>query len=158
MATSLLGYGKLSAVKNQLNIPVSKKRKKRKLSEFEIAFRDARKAGKDTFKFSVPSSEKAGPRSYSKKTKVEKVFTTKLASGNNKKNTTTTSTPKQNKLIGGKGWGLTKEAQKKLPKSLQKIGVGQTEKTVTIMGKKLTFKAPDPSKKRKAWHGGWVYD
>jgi len=65
---------------------------------------------------------------------------------------------KQNKLVGGKGWGLTKEAQSKLPKSLQKLGVGQTKKTVTLFGKKFNFEAPDPKKRRKAWHGGWVYD
>lgn len=145
MATSLLAGTDLS-VAGPRNY--TRKKKKRKLSEFEIAFSDARKAGKDTFTFSVPSSEKAGPKSYSKKTKVEKVFTTKLKSGDDKKNDNISSTPKQNKLIGGKGWGLTKEAQKKLPKFLQKIGVGQTEKTVTIMGKKLKFKAPDPRKKK----------
>ena len=81
-----------------------------------------------------------------------KASTTKANTVKSKsKGTTTkvsTSTPKQDKLFGGKGWGLTEKAQKKLPKMLQKIGVGQTEKTVTIMGKKLTFKAPDPRKKK----------
>lgn len=65
---------------------------------------------------------------------------------------------KQDKLIGGQGWGLTDKAQESLPKWMQNLGVGQTEKTVTIFGKEFTFKAPDPKKKRKAWHGGWVYD
>ena len=83
-----------------------------------------------------------------------KASTTKAntVKSSNKKNVTpkkaSTSTPKQDKLFGGKGWGLTEKAQKKLPKMLQKLGVGQTEKTVTIMGKKLTFKAPDPRKKK----------
>lgn len=141
MATSLLAGTDLS-VAGPRNY--TRKRRRRKLSEFETAFSEARKAGKETFKFSVPSLDKNNQIS-----STEKTFTTKLASGDGKKKTTTTSsTPKQNKLIGGKGWGLTKEAQKKLPKFLQKIGVGQTEKTVTIMGKKLTFKAPDPRKKK----------
>ena len=81
-----------------------------------------------------------------------KASTTKANTVKSKsKGTTTkasTSTQKQDKLFGGSGWGLTEKAQKKLPKILQKIGVGQTEKTVTIMGKKLTFKAPDPRKKK----------
>ena len=154
MSSLLGGYSNLSAVKSSVGARMSHSKRRKKLSRFETAFSEARKAGKETFKFSVPSLDKNNQIS-----STEKTFTTKLASGNGKKKTTTaSSTPKQNKLIGGKGWGLTEKAQKKLPKILQKIGVGQTEKTVTIMGKKLTFKAPDPSKKRKAWHGGWVYD
>lgn len=65
---------------------------------------------------------------------------------------------KQDKLIGGQGWGLTDKAQESLPKWMQNLGVGQTEKTVTIFGKEFKFTAPDPRKKRKAKHGGWVYD
>ena len=89
-----------------------------------------------------------------------KASTTKANTVKSKsKGTTTkasTSTQKQDKLFGGSGWGLTEKAQKKLPKILQKIGVGQTEKTVTIMGKKLTFKAPDPRKKKVTPVTGFV--
>ena len=56
---------------------------------------------------------------------------------------------KQKKLVNSKGWGLTKEAQSKLPKSLQKLGVGQTKKTFTLFGKKFVMEAPDPRKKKK---------
>ena len=165
--SSLLGaYGNLSVVKGSVKnrMSHSKRRKKYFASDnlktirMYLAKSSVSKHNTSKIRGNFLPQEATGTtsrkklkdvsESKSKKTKVEKVFTTKLASGDDKKNTTSSSTPKQNKLIGGKGWGLTKEAQAKLPKWMQKIGVGQTEKTVTIMGKKFTFKAPDPRKKK----------
>ena len=151
--SSLLGgYSNLSAVKGSPKLGTinfwsaslathSKKRKKlaKKLTNVTKAVKSQEPVGKGRNIKSILSNTSKVVSSGDKKSVVSKNVTPKKSS---------TSTPKQDKLFGGKGWGLTEKAQKKLPKILQKIGVGQTEKTVTIMGKKLTFKAPDPRKKK----------
>tara|TARA_R100000781_G_scaffold74718_1_gene46523 strand:+ start:312 stop:800 length:489 start_codon:yes stop_codon:yes gene_type:complete len=162
MSSLLGGYSNLSAVKGSPKLGTinfwsaslathSKKRKKlaKKLTNVTKAVKNQEPVGKGRNIKSILSNTSKVASSGDKKPVVSENVTSKKSA---------TSTQKQDKLFGGKGWGLTEKAQKKLPKILQKIGVGQTEKTVTIMGKKFTFKAPDPRKKRKAWHGGWVYD
>ena len=157
MSSLLGGYSNLSAVKGSPKLGTinfwsaslathSKKRKKLASS----------KANASMIRGNFLPQKATGTTSRKKLKDVSEVTykasTTKANTVKSKsKGTTTkasTSTQKQDKLFGGKGWGLTEKAQKKLPKILQKIGVGQTEKTVTIMGKKLTFKAPDPRKKK----------
>ena len=161
--SSLLGgYSNLSAVKRPIGLSIGRAHSKRRK---KLA---SSKANASMIRGNFLPHEATGTTNRKKLKDVSeltyKASTTKAntVKSSNKKNVTSkkssTSTQKQDKLFGGSGWGLTEKAQKKLPNILQKIGVGQTEKTVTIMGKKLTFKAPDPSKKRKAWHGGWVYD
>jgi len=72
------------------------------------------------------------------------------AKGKPKSNSSSNSDAgKQNKLVGGKGWGLTKEAQAKLPKWMQKIGVGKTKGSVTLFGKKFNLESKDPRKPKK---------
>lgn len=74
------------------------------------------------------------------------------AKGKPKSNTNTSSNSdagKQKKLVGSKGWGLTKEAQAKLPKWMQKIGVGKTKGSVTLFGKKFNLESKDPRKPKK---------
>ena len=157
MSSLLGGYSNLSAVKGSPKLGTinfwsaslathSKKRKKLASS----------KANASMIRGNFLPQKATGTTSRKKLKDVSeltyKASTTKANTVKSKsKGTTTkasTSTQKQDKLFGGSGWGLTEKAQKKLPKMLQKIGVGQTEKTVTIMGKKLTFKAPDPRKKK----------
>ena len=157
MSSLLGGYSNLSAVKGSSKLATinfwsaslathSKKRKKLASS----------KANASMIRGNFLPQKATGTTSRKKLKDVSeltyKALTTKANTVKSKsKGTTTkasTSTQKQDKLFGGSGWGLTEKAQKKLPKILQKIGVGQTEKTVTIMGKKLTFKAPDPRKKK----------
>ena len=157
MSSLLGGYSNLSAVKGSPKLGTinfwsaslathSKKRKKLASS----------KANASMIRGNFLPQKATGTTSRKKLKDVSeltyKASTTKANTVKSKsKGTTTkasTSTQKQGKLFGGSGWGLTEKAQKKLPKILQKIGVGQTEKTVTIMGKKLTFKAPDPRKKK----------
>ena len=157
MSSLLGGYSNLSAVKGSPKLGTinfwaaslathSKKRKKLASS----------KANASMIRGNFLPQKATGTTSRKKLKDVSeltyKASTTKANTVKSKsKGTTTkasTSTQKQDKLFGGSGWGLTEKAQKKLPKILQKIGVGQTEKTVTIMGKKLTFKAPDPRKKK----------
>ena len=157
MSSLLGGYSNLSAVKGSSKLGTinfwsaslathSKKRKKLASS----------KANASMIRGNFLPQKATGTTSRKKLKDVSeltyKASTTKANTVKSKsKGTTTkasTSTQKQDKLFGGSGWGLTEKAQKKLPKMLQKIGVGQTEKTVTIMGKKLTFKAPDPRKKK----------
>lgn len=157
MSSLLGGYSNLSAVKGSSKLGTinfwsaslathSKKRKKLASS----------KANASMIRGNFLPQKATGTTSRKKLKDVSeltyKASTTKANTVKSKsKGTTTkasTSTQKQDKLFGGSGWGLTEKAQKKLPKILQKIGVGQTEKTVTIMGKKLTFKAPDPRKKK----------
>lgn len=157
MSSLLGGYSNLSAVKGSPKLGTinfwsaslathSKKRKKLASS----------KANASMIRGNFLPQKATGTTSRKKLKDVSEVTykasTTKANTVKSKsKGTTTkasTSTQKQDKLFGGSGWGLTEKAQKKLPKILQKIGVGQTEKTVTIMGKKLTFKAPDPRKKK----------
>ena len=151
--SSLLGgYSNLSAVKGSPKLGTinfwsaslathSKKRKKlaKKLTNVTKAVKSQEPVGKGRNIKSILSNTSKVVSSGDKKSVVSKNVTPSKSS---------TSTQKQDKLFGGSGWGLTEKAQKKLPKMLQKIGVGQTEKTVTIMGKKLTFKAPDPRKKK----------
>ena len=157
MSSLLGGYSNLSAVKGSSKLGTinfwsaslathSKKRKKLASS----------KANASMIRGNFLPQKATGTTSRKKLKDVSeltyKASTTKANTVKSKsKGTTTkasTSTQKQDKLFGGSGWGLTEKAQKKLPKMLQKLGVGQTEKTVTIMGKKLTFKAPDPRKKK----------
>ena len=157
MSSLLGGYSNLSAVKGSPKLGTinfwsaslathSKKRKKLASS----------KANASMIRGNFLPQKATGTTSRKKLKDVSeltyKASTTKANTVKSKsKGTTTkasTSTQKQDKLFGGSGWGLTEKAQKKLPKMLQKLGVGQTEKTVTIMGKKLTFKAPDPRKKK----------
>lgn len=74
------------------------------------------------------------------------------AKGKPKSNDSTSSNSdagKQKKLVGSKGWGLTKEAQAKLPKWMQKIGVGKTKGSVTLFGKKFNLESKDPRKPKK---------
>ena len=152
MSSLLGGYSNLSAVKGSPKLGTinfwsaslathSKKRQKlaKKLTNVTKAVKSQEPVGKGRNIKSILSNTSKVVSSGDKKSVVSKNVTPKKSS---------TSTPKQDKLFGGSGWGLTEKAQKKLPKMLQKIGVGQTEKTVTIMGKKLTFKAPDPRKKK----------
>ena len=157
MSSLLGGYSNLSAVKGSSKLGTinfwsaslathSKKRKKLASS----------KANASMIRGNFLPQKATGTTSRKKLKDVSeltyKASTTKANTVKSKsKGTTTkasTSTQKQDKLFGGSGWGLTEKAQKKLPKILQKIGVGQTEKVVTIMGKKFTFKAPDPRKKK----------
>ena len=142
--SSLLGaYGNLSVVKGSVKnrMSHSKRRKKlaKKLTNVTKAVKSQEPVGKGRNIKSILSNTSKVVSSGDKKSVVSKNVTPKKSS---------TSTQKQDKLFGGKGWGLTKEAQAKLPKWMQKIGVGQTEKTVTIFGKEFKFKAPDPRKKK----------
>ena len=163
--SSLLGaYGNLSVVKGSVKnrMSHSKRRKKYFASDnlktirMYLAKSSVSKHNTSKIRGNFLPQEATGTTSRKKLKDVSeltyKASTTKANTVKSKsKGTTTkasTSTQKQDKLFGGSGWGLTEKAQKKLPKILQKIGVGQTEKTVTIMGKKLTFKAPDPRKKK----------
>ena len=122
-----------------------------KLSDKKLA--DAMQRLRDADKATQPSSRRGGAGRFPNKPTSTPTKSTVKSS-----NVSSSEAGKQKKLFGSKGWGLTKEAQAKLPKSLQKLGVGQTKKTVTLFGKKFNFEAPDPKKRRKAWHGGWVYD